>query len=242
MSICGFCGRQATLTREDLIPKWMGELKPDTVKVKAERQHRNIRQWTTVKDRVELTARAFCARCNNGWMSELENEAKPCLLPMLLGHEVRLSLQAQAIIAVWIMKTAMAHEFAGASSRTFYFSGEERRIFASLQTPPAGVAIFLAGYVGRTAFSGEEEHLQFRRQGGQFPGYTCTLQWGALIAQVMAHRGGGGPSLFKVNASYDPAELQIWPLARELTWPPGAVLDDVELPRYVRRWSVEGEG
>src|SRR6185503_3427860 len=158
MALCGFCGQNARLTREDLIPRWMADLKPPAVDVVTQASHRQIRSWRTVSQKVELVARAFCKRCNNGWMSDLEVEAQPYLLPMVLGHEVSLSVAAQAPITAWCMKTAMAFEFAGHGGRRQYFTPEERRVFASLQTPPGGVAIFLAGYVGQQAFSAEEDH------------------------------------------------------------------------------------
>jgi len=237
MSVCGFCGENATLTVEDAIPKWMAQLKPENVRVKAEWEHRNVRKWTTWKNKVELTARAFCGRCNNGWMSDLENEAKPYLIPMLLGYEVKLPSKAQTIVSIWVMKTTMVMEFTGASTRAKHFTPLERRTFSVLQTPPSGVLIFLAGYVGRHAFSAQEHHLNFRRDGNRFPGYSATLQWGALIGQVLAHRGGSESSRFQVRATYDPAECEVWPMKRAtITWPPEAVLDDVELPRYAQRW------
>lgn len=239
MSTCGFCGKEATLTREDAIPRWIADLKPDGVKVKAEGEHRNIRKWTTWSNKVELAVRAFCAACNNGWMSDLETEAQPYLLPMLLGSEIQLPAKAQALVSAWSMKTTMVMEFAGASSRSLYFTDEERRLFAALQTPPAGVNILLAGYVGKAAFAAREHHITFRREDARFPGYTCTLQLGALVIQAVAHRGGGGSGFFRVNANYDPAEVRVWPLGPTTTWPPQAVLDDVELPRYVTRWLTE---
>jgi len=33
-----------------------------------------------------MTTNAICAACNNGWMSNLENQAKPLVEPMLHGR------------------------------------------------------------------------------------------------------------------------------------------------------------
>jgi hypothetical protein len=249
MSVCNFCGDDTTLTREDLIPRWMANLKPGGVRVKTVAGHRNIRQWTTVGDRVELVARAFCHPCNHGWMSRLEVDAKPYLLPMVLGREVHLTATAQAIISAWTLKTAMAMEFAGASSRPTYFTASERKTFASLQTPPDGVAIFLAHYVGTQAFAMSEDHINWHaehsnwpRNDKSVPGYTCTMLFGALVTQVLAIRGEGGLLLFKARADYRPAELQVWPLGRAAVWPPKVVLDDAEFPRYVTRWVTASGG
>jgi hypothetical protein len=241
MSTCGFCGNDATLTREDAIPRWITELKPDGVTVRADWEHRNIRKWTFWSNKVELVVRAFCATCNNGWMSDLETVAKPYLLPMLLGYELRLPSKAQASVSAWCMKTAMVMEFVSASPRAHYFTAEERRIFSGRHTPVAGVNINLAGYVGTAAFSAEENPLFFRRGLTRFPGYSCTLQFGALVVQLVGHRGASG--YVRIRANYAPAEIRVWPVGPTVTWPPEAVFDDVELRKYATRWLPEdGQG
>lgn len=52
--------------------------------------------------------RAVCARCNNGWMSALECEAKPVLLPLVQGIRPVTSLTSneKLLIARWSFKTA----------------------------------------------------------------------------------------------------------------------------------------
>jgi hypothetical protein len=49
-----------------------------------------------------------CKVCNNGWMKDLEDRARPLLLPMLDGFKTVLDRTSQTVIAAWITKTAFS--------------------------------------------------------------------------------------------------------------------------------------
>ncbi len=64
------------------------------------------RQWLAPP--FSLTTRAVCARCNSGWMSRLEDEAKPSLIPSILGQgPLRVPNAAGQVIANWAVKTSI---------------------------------------------------------------------------------------------------------------------------------------
>lgn len=70
-----------------------------------------------------------CSECNNGWMSQLEEVARPILLPMLRGDErVRLSPNDTRVFERWIVKTAMVVAQAYGGQTTF--SPDQARIVA----------------------------------------------------------------------------------------------------------------
>lgn len=54
--------------------------------------------------------RVVCASCNNGWMSDLQQEAKPHLLPLIKGETYLLHRNAQKTLAAWIAMFAMVAE------------------------------------------------------------------------------------------------------------------------------------
>lgn len=51
-----------------------------------------------------------CAPCNNGWMSELQNDAKPALLPFITGAWPALAIPEQRLIAAWVAMFTMVLE------------------------------------------------------------------------------------------------------------------------------------
>jgi hypothetical protein len=56
-----------------------------------------------------FTLKGICAECNNGWMSQLEDCAKPLLMALMLGERELTSLEVaeRNILARWTAKTAI---------------------------------------------------------------------------------------------------------------------------------------
>lgn len=106
---CVFCGNDE-LTNEHVWPEWFGELlssissTPYSVRAFG-------RAWSTPK--IDLVAKVVCRTCNNGWMSQLEAQAKTILTPMILGEQraVILSPRQQTVLARWALKTAIMTDF-----------------------------------------------------------------------------------------------------------------------------------
>jgi hypothetical protein len=91
---CAFCGlpfgprgsaRQKT--GEDALPKWLLGVMPGEGSLTYTRQAVHggpLRVWTNKE--LAIVARQVCKKCNNGWMSDLENRAKPVLTRIM--HDV----------------------------------------------------------------------------------------------------------------------------------------------------------
>ena len=108
-SVCIFCGpTDEPITNEHLWSMWVAELfrlspKGATwnalVRVRtgtrdsSEWRSQPVRRWKS--RRIELTMKTVCRRCNNGWLSELENRfCKPVLSPMMMrGAGTTLSVE-----------------------------------------------------------------------------------------------------------------------------------------------------
>ena len=58
-------------------------------------------------DPLRSKARVVCEKCNNTWMSEIQNAAKPLLIPMFEGEIRVLGHATQEIIATWIAMATM---------------------------------------------------------------------------------------------------------------------------------------
>jgi hypothetical protein len=54
--------------------------------------------------------RAVCRQCNNGWMSKIENAAKPFLKPLIVGEAITLSESETEVLARWITVKCMVLE------------------------------------------------------------------------------------------------------------------------------------
>src|SRR6266568_7486843 len=92
---CAFCGDSGGMTKEHVWPQWLrehaGELEPVRFAHTAgfERSAADaFRETRTVTVQqpgsvLNLVARAVCARCNSGWMSQLEERVRPLLLGLI---------------------------------------------------------------------------------------------------------------------------------------------------------------
>ncbi len=108
---CRGCGRQmkGTASREHILPQW---LHPHV-----EMPGVNLEHWAVNEEgRTPLRShdlnnfvfKSICSRCNNSWMSRLEADVKPLLLPLVEGTRAAKSLTTDEsrLVARWAFKTA----------------------------------------------------------------------------------------------------------------------------------------
>lgn len=128
MTECAFCGQDRTLTNEDVWPLWLVDELPTHPQ-----QLRNVRMLGRIdlvtgaasfRERdegptsVTSKVKVVCKReCNNGWMSRLEGDVKPVMLPLIYGEQKRLQAKEQQLLSFWAAKTAMMAEYTDDSTR-----------------------------------------------------------------------------------------------------------------------------
>lgn len=116
---CIFCER-GNLSKEHFWPEWATALLPKYP------DNRHVEQLFTVTEKTRLVRppevksrqghswtkkiRAVCRSCNSGWMSVLENAAKPILTPLIATQPHRLTVDAMRILAQWIGLKIMVGE------------------------------------------------------------------------------------------------------------------------------------
>lgn len=100
-----------------------------------------VRQWHDKA--LNLKAKEVCKACNAGWMSDLENEAKPAMKEMILhGGKATLFPKDVASIAAFSFKTAVVANHMRPIPEMFFTLSERRRFAATLELP-TGVQIWL---------------------------------------------------------------------------------------------------
>jgi hypothetical protein len=144
---CWFCDTPLTganASEEHVFPQWLQkELGLEKVAITPtwhaeplgalldERKH----TWGT------LVAGRICRSCNNGWMSNLESEAMPLLLPLIRGDRLVSELSAEEArqIAVWATKTVLALSAAVQEKRAP--ATQYHALCASPTSVPAGIHV-----------------------------------------------------------------------------------------------------
>lgn len=177
------------------------------------------------------TMRVVCKRCNGGWMSSIEEAAKPIMIPMMRGDAVRLDADSKEKLTHWIaLKTMVAD--ANVTGDTV-LTGAERSAFMSDRVLPSS----FSAYVGRT--SGKLWSTRFHRHAAtlglssdaQIPlsgKNTQTIIFGANELFVVAFLDAAKVGL-QLDAKIQTKVPLLHPDRGEvLSWPPAESLLDIE--------------
>jgi hypothetical protein len=213
------------------------------------RQVRDADSWSGPAYTVKV--RAVCRQCNNGWMSELEQETRPLLEPMLHGETRILDADRQTLLARWAFKTMTMLEFVYPQERAIQQT--DTSWLYEHREPPASAIIWVASYRG-TDHNSFYRHdvMQPRRQTS--PGAQILREHDALLPPPVAYGVNFGVQhvAFQVFGTTEPdhrfghagfasaAFEQIWPPRFAFTWPPAAALDDRSLPRVLQIFATAG--
>jgi hypothetical protein len=241
--LCIFCGEPG-VTKEHVWPAWLLPYLPrDAVNHASltETHHR-----THVEREVHVHAgapysgrlRIVCRNCNNEWMSVLQNEAKPILLPLVLGEAHTLYRKHQKILAAWMAMFAMVAEFRSKTERRIAISPVQRRYLMDLRRPPAHWKIWI-GYFEREQLKGVYFHnvLPIHKRLGNEPttanGYPLpnTQTTSIVVGKLYAHMiSAAGPGIVNRQRITTAPVVQLWPIAKSpLKWPRRPSLTDAEV-------------
>lgn len=105
---CVFCGEPGGMTNEHVFGRWMSGLGFSDEPTEhfagfLNRPHRSFGRRAPFK----LTVNEVCSRCNNGWMSKLEESAREVLSPLIKGASVSIDRMRVPAVVAWAQKTAL---------------------------------------------------------------------------------------------------------------------------------------
>jgi hypothetical protein len=143
---CVFCGAADKLTKEHVIPAWTKQLWTEETGA-YERGHRTETGGTSQSWKgamSEWKVKDVCAKCNSGWLSRLESEARPIILRLLEETALPRNLTSteQETLARWAYKTALVVERMNLETATAppeYFTD-----FLNTQMTPLAAVVVLA--------------------------------------------------------------------------------------------------
>jgi hypothetical protein len=164
------------------------------------------------------TVRAVCVRCNGGWMSMIEANARPILFDLIYGRGRTLDRAERRKLATWAFLKACVFDETHPRERVVPAAHRER-LFRYKQVPATGLAVWLGTYeakeVGHYAYQG----LRVGVPEGPAPEgptiYIVTISVGMLIVQV----AGSLLSYPSFDDLLVPAELhvaKIWPTSDDI--------------------------
>ncbi|MGD8174254.1 hypothetical protein ACQEXU_21635 [Vibrio sp. TRT 21S02] len=147
---CIFCG-QSGLTKEHFWPDWLGkQLGKNEIAKHIEGSIQATPNLNDAEKKISTRSgpvttkkfRVVCATCNNGWMSVLEEKAKPILQNAIKTCDMKLDKQQLQLFSKWItMKTMLAEH---TKLKTNSIPKEDLQRFYEKQTIPEYFKIYVA--------------------------------------------------------------------------------------------------
>lgn len=115
---CIFCGPNCgRLTKEDVWPTWLGQYVPKngtsysaSSTVVHDDRPADVDRRNINGDSKSRRVKLVCADCNNGWMSRLQERAKPVVLPLAIGRSTSIGVDAQGTLAAWCAMSVMTSD------------------------------------------------------------------------------------------------------------------------------------
>lgn len=244
---CVFCGRPG-VTKEHVWPRWLHGLLPHDPRPPSHfRFHAKggSRDGLAVNynrtkqgNPIAFKVRAVCQKhCNSGWMSTLEQQARPILTPLIRGEAAQLGREEQLILAAWIAKTAMMFEH---SERRDVVSTLEQRQFLMTQTqPPYGWTIWIGKYGGinwqtkvvrkSAAISiGDSGAIRVIDQNLSPPMNVQSITFGVGQMLVVVTSTSIADFTLDLDPKFETYTPQIWPFQNALSWPLWSTLNDAD--------------
>ncbi len=150
---CIFCGEGGTpgnpMTEEHLWPHWMHTYLPQFPGTKTAATRHRLRLGEAVVERKVREGHVFtsrfklvCKRCNSGWMSSIESDAKPTLIQILNGQRFAILRKNRLALANWIALKVMVTECIDPLDAVI--NEFERDDFRTMRKIPQRLQIFVA--------------------------------------------------------------------------------------------------
>jgi|SRR5271169_2007089 len=240
---CLFCPR-AVDSAEHIWSDWILEdLKPvQPIHIKI---GKTMSKWV---DNPEVRVKCVCQKCNNGWMSDIENENKPHMSAMMNGKPTVLEPKQQKLLTRWAILKAMVLDGSSKSRGPFYSESER----TDMKPPSRSIPIGTHAWIGRLSLKSFHAGLTdtFGEIGNiprAFHGCVTTIIVGHLTIQVVTLHvlpmfATMNPLPVYKPGAWDLNLLDIWPAFGEERWPPRSSFElkgtTHHIALLINRWKI----
>ncbi len=229
---CIFCGAKPPLTDEHVFADWLRRLDHNGEGVHVLTQGDGSAPIVQ-RGRGIFTRKLkiVCGVCNHGWMSGIEEAAKPLLIQMFNAKsQIPLSPDDQLTLARWAFKTVVVARYI-ANEGTF--PAAHRREFCTTNDPPQQAQIWIGtASVPNTPTYGEAV-AQMRYEPVELtgpasdgaaiavPAYRSELRLFNVVFVVMGQVADSPLARIEPSAALGQALTPLWPLTNHsISWPP----------------------
>ena len=244
---CIFCGAAGKLSDEHIWGGWTSKYVPrptnkhnfHSVVATTPTQEKSEPLRIVPGDPLNSKVRVVCKPCNNGWLSQIQEKAKPYLIPLFDGQTATLGKEAQRWIATWAAMATMTGEYLSRDMQNVAVPQQERTKFMRTRRPPQNWRIWIGKYE-REKWAGQWRHNSFpiysedkimevTASGKRLPNHqTTSFIIGKLFVHVFSGHFRG--IIMRWDWQNAPRALnalrQVWPIEQNVVHWPGAVMTD----------------
>lgn len=231
---CIFCGGRP-LSKEHVWDNWMKQYIPrdlpttETYSAIVHQTHKESKAYSQPGDPHSRRLRVVCEPCNSGWMSRLQERAKPLLIPLIKGDSTTLDLETQHVVSAWAALAITVAEYHETDKVTI--TPDDRTHLMETNEAPSNWKIWI-GHYQRGDWSGhwihnvlpvypKENVPDFPPDGIPPPNtQTTTFVAGQLYIHAMSSALPRVVEMFRFVGSGSAKIACIWPAATEIiSWP-----------------------
>ena len=219
---CFFCGAES-VTKEHIWAKSLTKLFEGHGIIRHEYEHPEDGVEPRVKraNTFASVTRKVCRACNNGWMREADDAARPMLAAFARGEPFTLDARQQEQLAFWATKTVLAH--LSVEPEQYRFATPEHfQEVCETRGPLDGSQLWLGGNEhGHVAWA-RAHALNLRSELEGSHGFGASLSFGYGVFHFMYH----GSADYRLRLRFAPHRSlkQIWPTQERVEWPPPLLL------------------
>lgn len=244
---CVFCEVNSANSREHFYSEWMHELLPlgpegkysgeiidEHPKTRAVSKHD---KRTKPGELYTKKLKVVCQSCNNEWMSQLDEAAKPHLTPIIKGHAITLDTPSLETVARWATLKAIVSEHDSGGSN-FVTPIEDRKAFMANGTIPPYFNIYLLSHQSpsRIGYVRTSHAVSLTPDGPQPPlngRSKNTQQISVILGSAMLHINAANVDGFRIEDRLNMpkvVERRIWPPnISPLSWPAAPILTNDQM-------------
>lgn len=151
---CIFCQLPKRMSKEHIWGDWLKAYIPprmnkhtmQSVRINRPNEPATGNIFLKAGDPLRSKVQVVCVDCNNQWLSDIQNRAKPFLIPLIRGERTGLGSEAQQRTAAWCAMAAMTAEFIDRDPKTIAVPQSQWDWLMNNGTAPPGWRIWLADY------------------------------------------------------------------------------------------------
>jgi hypothetical protein len=238
---CMFCPAPAD-SKEDAFPKRLMRRFTQSGMLERQRSIDDVPMCVPTKSPFKTVVDRICQDCNNGWMSGLQNRAKPIIEQILDNPKCQFEIHECETLSLWTVMTAMVLEGRIGREAWRFSDSESSSIAQGRNQLPPFTRVWIGRWVDPTGPS-YICHL-LSGDGVSAVGAVTTFGFGTLAFQILKI-ASAGMTYVPISCRpgpWDDILLEIWPFpSQPIRWPlPMGILADMGMEALELRFSPPG--